>query len=696
MPINGKINFAIVLLMALSVSGWAQNSSSSVNDTLPAAVKTSYRFGLKTIHRPIDTKILDNVVSVAGFGDAVSIVKRLPGVSSGLDGTSSYYVRGGTMSGNITTLDGVRLYGSGHLLGLTTSYNPRSFSLTEFQAGGFSADIGNITSSHLRLESKSSLADTLSASFSVSNFMVEASAEAPVIKDRLTLSGVLRVSPIKAEYELARLFAPQLGNANAAVYDLFLKASYQTAKHKKFYLSIFNSHDKYSFSSAPESLESLGWSNIIVNFWHPFEIGNRWNGKASLSFNNFSNNQGQQKTLSENKNILSAGGRLIEVDAKSSFYSPLGRRGQVTLGADLTYSRYSIETSCDYSDTGLLFLKNSKTSFLSHTVTGALFSDLIFRKLNKYEISLAGRVNYYSCITEKGTKYGHLAPEGSFSARVMLLPQMGIEATADYRVQYGHTLEGMPMGWSVDLLVPSDAECPPESSLQFYAGVFSNIGNHHLKIGAYHKSQNNLIYYADASHLFSSSPSVWKDYVKIGTGISKGVEFSYDKEGKKLEYSLTYTLSKTDRKFNSLNDGNVFPAKFDRRHILNANISYTILSREKLSLRINSAFTYQSGHHETVPSAEYPGVLLAGESIELDYFTTINNYTMPAYIRWDVGCQMNFSTSKRIEHSLGLGVFNVLNRHNPSFVTFDTDSRKWQAVSLFPVFPSVNYTLYIR
>jgi len=38
-------------------------------------------------------------------------------------------------------------------------------------------------------------------------------------------------------------------------------------------------------------------------------------------------------------------------------------------------------------------------------------------------------------------------------------------------------------------------------------------------------------------------------------------------------------------------------------------------------------------------------------------------------------------------------VFNVLNRHNPSMLNYDSTTQTWNKVSLFPIMPSLKYTL---
>ena len=282
-------------------------------------------------------------------------------------------------------------------------------------------------------------------------------------------------------------------------------------------------------------------------------------------------------------------------------------------------------------------------------------------------------------------------PELSLLARVNIARWLAIEATADWTVQYHHTLEGIPIGWSADLIVPTGPRRPPERSRQIYAGLFTSFGKHHITIGAYDKAMNGLVYFSDASLLFSQAISGWNQNIKVGTGSSRGVEFLYEKDGERLTWRIAYTLSKTDRTFAEINSGNTFPAKFDRRHILNATASLTVADRPKFKTKLTSLFTFQSGHRETVASAEYPTASLFGKTPSMDYYTYLNNYKMPDYMRLDLGCSFSFKTERPQE--LTVGVYNVMNRHNPFSIIYDDRSRSWKQVSLIPIMPSFNYSI---
>jgi len=169
-----------------------------------------------------------------------------------------------------------------------------------------------------------------------------------------------------------------------------------------------------------------------------------------------------------------------------------------------------------------------------------------------------------------------------------------------------------------------------------------------------------------------------------------GLECHDEIHSEKVDASLAYTLSKTDRAFPKINFGKAFHAKFDRRHIVNANASYEFYSLNNTRICLNTLFTYQSGHWETVPSAYFSQTIMTGEKQEIKYFDGVNNYSMPPFIRWDIGLSITIS-GLRFRHDIDLGIYNVLNRHNTFSVTYDTKENKWKKTYLFPIMPSLSY-----
>lgn len=694
---HNNILISLVLLAAGSATGAAQETK-EMRDTIRQAVIVSDRFTVRDAGtRIVSVPGLSTIVSATGNADIIKFVQLLPGVSTGAEGSSAIYVRGGNLGNNVTTLDGTPIYGGSHLLGLTSAYPAEIVSKAVFRVGGFHGDESNVTSSHIGLESADGSFTDRAFSASASTFLLGGTASMPLIKDRLSLIASVRISPLGPEFNAVKALVGRsldsLDRVRAVAFDAFVKAKWRMNPRHSLALSIFSSLDGYSYRYGSNNTEqNMGWGNFIVNARHEGVMKNGWSVEDGLSFNRFNGHQGIVQDMGGIVNNLAVVSTLNELKAEATFSRMVGRHGNIRLGLRERFSRFNPGTSATYKGEGALRPLDSPISnHVSHSsITTAHFQWDYSRR--RFELMTSARLNAFAGEDREFSKWNwRFNPEAGILAKLNLAEWLSVEATADWTVQYYHTLEGIPLGWSVDLIVPTGRNRPPERASQYYAGIFSSFGNHHLSLGAYTKKMDGLVYFQDASQLFSSAIAGWSNNVKVGTGSSKGMEFLYEKVGGRMNYKLAYTLSKTDRLFEEVNKGHVFPAKFDRRHILNASANCVIADNEKFSLALNGLFTWQSGHWETVAAGEYPSLPIFGDDYTFDYFTSVNNYKMPDYIRLDLGCGFRFKT--RLPQELNIGVYNVLNRHNPFSIIYDDRTREWFQVSLLPIMPSFNYRI---
>ena len=658
-------------------------------DTLPAAVKRDTRTRKAVVsERIIIPKDFFMMVTPTGEADFVKYIQTLPGVAGGSDGSSSYYVRGGNMGGNVQTLDGVTVYGASHLIGLTSAYPSEIVSSAEFQLGGFSSEEGNLSSSHIKLFSKDGSFDTFSAKAEISNFMLGAYISTPIVKSRLSLNAAVRYSPAAAEYKLFfRWFNSEtvrIQNADAAIYDAYAKLKFRINPEHSLALSYFHSTDNYSFHLKSGSQDMMSWTNHIALLQYDGLLPREAALKITASYNHYDNAQGMQKMIGQTDNNLMIRSLLDEAMLHAMLNKTFAGKWNVQLGLKGRFASFDPGSARILETTGL-FPKTSSplVSSPENNYTVTLHGQVERGAPDRHFFRVAGRLNYNSA-----TK---IAPEGSALVRLRLHEYLGLELTGDWLVQYYHTLEGIPLGWSLDMIIPPSAQFKPETTAQLYAGLNSNVGNHHFSLGAYYKRMNNLVYFSDASKLFDSSTAGWKDNIETGSGTSRGLEFSYEKTGEIFTCRVGYTLSKTDRLFPNLNKGEAFPAKYDRTHILNTTVSLRVLSREKVDLSISGLFTWQSGHMETVTAGSWWFSTPILGYVEQDFYTSFNNYRMPPYIRCDLSAVLEIKT--RFPQTVHVGVYNVFNRHNPFTLSYDPDTKQWQQISLLPIMPSLKYSI---
>ena len=680
-----------ILTVALLLPAIASAQTPEKTDTLPAAIKTDQLGRQKTLsERLVVPKDFSVMATPTGEADFIKFVQTLPGVASGSDGSSSYYVRGGNMGGNVQTLDGVPIYGTSHLVGLTSAYPAEVISSAEFQVGGFSSEEGNLSSSHIKLRSKDGSFDTFSAKGDVSNFLLGGYVSTPLIENRLSLNAAVRVSPAGLEYKAIKgLMDPEavsIKDADAAIYDLYAKLKYRVDAKRSLSLTAFHSLDKYNFLMDSGSEDKMTWNNAmaILRYDAPWRKKGGTLG-VTASFNHYGNSQGMIKQMDQTSNDLLIRSLLDEGMVHACVNTFAGRSWRLQYGLKGRMARFNPGSARVLETTGL-FPKTSSplASRPRHNFTGTFHGQLERGSVDRSMLRLAGRLNY-------NTASG-FAPEASVLVRIRFFKYLGLEATGDYLTQFYHTLEGIPLGWSLDMIVPPSERFLPEQTKQVYAGLYSDAGNHHFSAGAYYKEMSNLVYFSDATKLFDSAIAGWEENIEVGTGTSRGLEFLYEKTSGMATWRIAYTWSQTDRLFPNLNKGEVFPAKYDRTHVFNATASARVLSGERMNLSIASLFTWQSGHMETVTAGSWWDDNFITGPVEQKFYTSLNNYRMPPYIRWDVSALLEF-TGRRHPQTLNVGIYNVLNRHNPFSLSYDPEKDEWKQISLLPIMPSLKYSI---
>lgn len=682
--IKGFILFGGLLIFPMLSSAQAVHQK----DTLKAAILTDSRQRSSMNVTAVSPGDLPLAASATGESDIVKYIQSLPGVATGVGGGNAFYVRGGGFGNNLQTLDGVPLYAASHLLGLASSYSLDEVSTAEFSLGGFSSDEGNLTASHVRMISKDGDFQNFNAKAYVSNFLLGGHVSAPLLKERLSISASLRLSPVQYEYALLSKLMNRNFNFNldkAAVYDAYAKLCFKVDEVSKLSLSLFHTLDSYKYELNDKSQDSMQWSEFIANLAYERSLWNNTHLNTSLSFNRFGNSQGMMKTLGATHNDLLIRSTVSETILKADAVSRPKYWVEFQYGVKGRFASFNPGSAQELKSDGLLFKDSSPmTDHVMNSLLMTVHGQIVLGNVLRRGLRLSGRLNYHNACGIK--------PEFSAYTRFELLKGFGLEASCDFLKQYYHSLEGIPLGWSLDMLIPSTSSFLPETSKQFTAGLYLMLGDFTFNAGVYKKDISNILWYTDASRIFDSVIAGWADHIEVGTGSSKGMEFRLRKEGKIVKGQISYTLSKTDRLFEKMNAGNPFPAKFDRKHILNADLSALLLNDERRELSVGAFFTYQSGHWETVPSGSWIDDRLPGGSIEIDYYTGVNNYRMPEYVRVDISTNLKLK-SRRHPQEISIGVYNLLNRHNVSWLSYNAEARKWQSVSLFPIMPSLKYTI---
>jgi hypothetical protein len=173
----------------------------------------------------------------------------------------------------------------------------------------------------------------------------------------------------------------------------------------------------------------------------------------------------------------------------------------------------------------------------------------------------------------------------------------------------------------------------------------------------------------------------------FGKGRSYGLEFLCKKETGLFTGWISYTLSRTEKRFDEINEGNWYPARQDRTHDIAVVANVKACKR----LTLSATWVYYTGNAITFPSGKY---LMDGNII--NYYTSRNGYRMPAYHRLDLGATLLLKERRKYRSELNFGLFNAYGRKNAYSILFRTNEdnpTQTEAVKLylFSVIPSVTW-----
>jgi len=258
-----------------------------------------------------------------------------------------------------------------------------------------------------------------------------------------------------------------------------------------------------------------------------------------------------------------------------------------------------------------------------------------------------------------------------------------------------------------DTWVPANGKLAPETAWQYSGGIqYDHPDGYTASIDAYYKSMHNLSEYKYGT-TFILDKIKWDDQLlNSGTGEAYGVEFFFAKTKGQFTAWAKYSLGWSTRQYPEINDGKPFYFKYDRRHDASIVLQYKL----KKYFDFSVSWTYGTGWRMTTPNARYAtdntlyqydaaNTPLTGNQQMETYWNERNNYVLPAFHHLDVG--MNYTKkAKRVTHKFNVSIYNIYNRKNIFTVyrvnKLDDDGilkRKYIQLSLFPVIPSLGYTI---
>jgi TonB dependent receptor/CarboxypepD_reg-like domain/TonB-dependent Receptor Plug Domain len=661
-----------------------------------AKEKISEDSRMSTIEIPVEQ--IKSIPALFGEKDVLKVIQLMPGVQKGSEGSSGFYVRGGGPDQNLIILDDATVYNANHLFGFFSLFNGDAIKSIELTKGGFPARYGGRLSSVLELQMKDGNKEKLTGEVGIGLISSRFRLEGPVkkgvssflVSGRRTYIDAL-IYPFLKEEKFGYFF-----------YDFNAKYHHIINENNRLFVSGYFGKDKFYYRSANDEespfRSSLRWGNATMTARWNHLFNEKLFANTSIIFTDFQLNINLQESDDDQKVFsLDYGSGIRDYSAKIDFDFHPNPKHYVRWGAIATAHHFTPKALV-IEDVGLdtpiedIHVLNSFES--------GIYAEDDWSINKRLKINVGMRLSYYN--TENKN---YLRPEPRFSGRFMLNELSSFKASFAMMNQYIHLLSNTGVGLPTDLWVPATRRISPQSSTQYALGYAQDIPQRKITVTfeAYYKNMKDIIHYREGANFLNgdgdgSEEFNWENQVTSGIGDSYGAELMVQRKVGKFTGWIGYTLSWTKLKFEELNFGKAFYARYDRRHDISLVGIYKLNDRIQLA----ATWVYGTGQAITLPLASYslqthqidPNSNSYYGPIYAEYYGDKNSFRMAAYHRFDITAQFK-KQLKRVERTFELGFYNLYNRKNPYFYMITNDvqgNNKLTQISLFPILPSFAWT----
>ena len=666
---------------------------------------------------------------IFGEADVLKAIQLMPGVQGGNEGFTGLYVRGGGPDENLILLDGVPIYNVDHMLGILSVFQTEAVKKVTLYKGSFPARYGGRVSSIVDIRTNDGNMKETHGSIGVGALTEKFHLEGPIIKDKLSYSLSARGLHTMFFDPIIRYLGKRMTSngeevyGNYFFYDLNGKITWRLSDSDRFFLASYNGRDQMNMKYTEDEKYygntdgynrtklGLGWGNNVVSLRWNHVFSSQLFANTTVAFNRYqmSMNSGMQ---SRGTNYDGTKYRYdFDIDylsgirdwsAKMDFDYVPSPRHLVKFGAEYLYHTFLPQTltAVTYSEEGN-DKNDTKDSYGSTTpYTGHDMSVYVEDDFSVTDHLTLNPGLHLALFNTDGKSYWSLQPR--VSAKYAWNGGWSLKAGYARMAQYVHLLSSSQISLPVDLWVPITKDIKPVTSDQFSAGIYyEGIKGWEFSVEGYYKSMHNILEYKDGTVMIASNTG-WETKVEMGNGRAMGLEFFAQKKAGPLTGWIAYTLAKSDRQFpdGSINLGERFPYKYDRRHNFNINANWQVTPRIDLS----ATFVFATGGTTTLPVRQTAILAPGSDWVQSsDFVEHRNNYRLPSSHHLNVGA--NFHKKKRHgERIWTVGVYNVYNQKNPNLAFLHYETKRetpesepetnlvFEKVTILPIVPSVSYT----
>jgi CarboxypepD_reg-like domain/TonB dependent receptor/TonB-dependent Receptor Plug Domain len=626
---------------------------------------------------------------IFGEKDVLKTLQLLPGIKSAGEGNSGFYVRGGGADQNLILLDEAPVYNASHLLGFFSTFNSDAIKDATIIKGNAPSQYGGRLSSVLDVRMREGNDKEFQTSGGIGLISSRLSIEGPIQKEKSSFM----ISGRRTYADLFLKASKDFSDTDLYFYDLNAKANYRINENNRLFVSGYFGRDKLGFGGTV----GVDWGNKTATVRWNSILNSKWFSNTSLIYSDYS----YEFKINGGENSFTNQSKIKDWNIKQEFQYFPNTKNSWRFGLNTISHTITPGSLISDSDASKSQIKDGRKSW-----ENAIYANNTFTASPKLSIDYGLRLSSWSIlggttynIYDKGIKtdsvvladntigktYYNLEPRLSFN--YILNEKSSIKTGYARNTQNLHLLSNSTSSNPTDQWVGSSYNVKPEIADQVSLGYFRNFAENKYEFSAetYYKSMQNQVDYKNGADI-NTAKDVESELL-YGKGRAYGLELYLKKKTGKFTGWLSYTLSRTERQIEGINNGDWYAAKQDRTHDI-AIVGMYQLS-PKWSLAGN--FVYNTGSAVTFPSGKYS---IVGNTTY--YYTERNGYRMPDYHRLDISATYEKQRKGKFQSSWNFSIYNLYGRENAYTITFadsETDPSKTVATqtSLFRWVPSVTY-----
>lgn len=656
----------------------------------------------------LSMETIKKIPVVLGETDLVKALTLLPGVSNAGEGSSGFNVRGGAADQNLVLLDEATLYGSDHLFGFFSVFNPDAIKDLKLYKGGIPARYGGRVSSVLDIYQRDGNKQRLSGTGGIGLVASRLLLEGPIVKDKASFL-------IGGRSSYAHLFLPLFDIDNTAYfYDLNTKLSWNVGENDRLYMSSYFGRDVFEV----DNLFGNKFGNSFVNLRWNHLFNDKLFANTSLIFSDY--NYGLELDFVE----FQFDSGITNLNAKYDLTHFVNDKVKMRYGLNSIYYEFDPGKIVPTTETSGI---NERQLVKKYAWENGIYVDGEFDLSEKINVNAGLRLSTFNRLGQDSQNiyglegplsynqeleiYEKNDPIGTFSSSrsetlesfVNLEPRFGISYSLDddtsikasyQRInQYIHLISNTNAPTPFDLYAPSGDFIEPQRGDQVAAGFFKNIGDFSLETEVFYKKVNNRLDYIDGADLIANDAV--EQILLAGEAQAYGLEVLFRKNSGKLQGWIAYTLSRSEQRTDGLgpddpgiNNGEWYSSPWDKTHDLTITSSYEW--NKKWTLGAN--FTLQTGLPVTFPNGQYQF-----DNLFIPTFESRNSSRLPAIHRLDLSATYTPKPEKNKgwQGSWVFSIYNAYNRRNAVSISFaeneETNRNEATRLSIFGIVPAVTY-----